>query len=124
LSGKIDPSSLTACQVGHDATSRLVSYEEDSYSSHLAVDVDFDSPSIPRSNYLTIARSIMSGPMNIGSAAEWQSLLSGTTVVIADCTKHTHPSPRSSTIPTTNMSGHPYSLRRLVRSLQDDRPSL
>lgn len=28
----------------------------------------------------------MSGPVNIGSAAEWQSLLSDTNVVVADCT--------------------------------------
>ncbi|PNP58807.1 hypothetical protein THARTR1_01055 [Trichoderma harzianum] len=28
----------------------------------------------------------MSGPINIGSDGEWQSLLSGTTVVVADCT--------------------------------------
>ena len=28
----------------------------------------------------------MSGPINIGSTAEWQSLLSSTNVVITDCT--------------------------------------
>jgi len=28
----------------------------------------------------------MSGPISIGSVAEWQSLLSGTNVVVADCT--------------------------------------
>lgn len=29
---------------------------------------------------------IMSGLISIGSTAEWQSLLSGTNVVVADCT--------------------------------------
>lgn len=28
----------------------------------------------------------MSGPISIGSEAEWQNLLSGTSVVVADCT--------------------------------------
>lgn len=37
----------------------------------------------------------MSGPVNIGSAAEWQSLLSDTNVVIADC-NNARPSPLTS----------------------------
>ena len=57
----------------------------------------------------------MSGPISIGSAAEWQSLLSGTSVVVADC-KPSNPS----CMKLTNT----ISLRRLVRPMQDDRTAL
>lgn len=35
----------------------------------------------------------MSGPVSIGSPAEWQTLLTDTNVVIADCTFTTPPRP-------------------------------
>lgn len=39
-----------------------------------------------RLNGATTIFFIMSGLISIGSTAEWQSLLSGTNVVVADCT--------------------------------------
>ncbi|PHH76680.1 hypothetical protein CDD83_4215 [Cordyceps sp. RAO-2017] len=69
----------------------------------------------------------MSGPINIGSSSEWQSLLSDTNVVVADCTEPPLPSRPSREAETKGrmLTGRERclscSLRRLVRPVQDDR---